>query len=101
VRLLLTGELDETETLMAQLPARFLAAMTGLSDDIEASARRHLLGEQEREARERPMWLQSTGPGEVAAAANPANAGAPRPFHPPGPGAGQGATFPLGPHLGT
>jgi len=84
VRLLLTGQLDEVETLMAQIPGRFIAAMTGLSDDIEAQARAQLKAEQEREARERPLWLQPLGNGSVGAVPNPSHPATPQQYHPPG-----------------
>lgn len=96
VRLLLTGQLDEAETLMAQIPARFLAAMTGLTEDIEAQARQRLKDEQERERRDKPLHLQALGNGAVSATANPLHAGNLQPFHPPGPDAAlQRGTIPL------
>lgn len=79
VRLLLTGQLDDVETLMAQLPARFLASVTGLTGDIEATARRQLLEEQERDARKAPLWLQPLGNGDIAVTPNPVHPGTPKP----------------------
>jgi hypothetical protein len=97
VRLLLSGELDETETLMAQLPARFLAAMTGLAGDIQAEARAELLAEQERDhARNRALWSRTDGAGNLTTISNPAgHPSVPAQFHPPGPGAGANPTPPL------
>jgi hypothetical protein len=100
-RVPMSGQLDELEMTMARPTVRVLGMVTGASEAIEAEARRQLLAEQEKGARDRPLHLQPLGDGGVSATPNPLHPGTPQPYHPPGPGAGPAPGFPLVQRLGS
>ena len=78
VRLLLRGELDEVETVIAGQLGRMLCGLTGATEDIVAEARHGLLEEQERDRREQPVVLRQAQPGApLPVVGNPGAPGVP------------------------
>lgn len=83
------GKLSEAEQLIAGQITRTACALTGVTGDIEAEARRQLLAEQEAEERSKPLRLAQSGGGSgLVAGPNPLNPSRPQPFHPPPGGRG-------------
>lgn len=86
LRLLISGQLDPVEVVMARFPAQWVAATTGAADAIEAAARQRLIDEQDREKRDKPLHVRTLPDGQVRADPNLLHPGTPQPYHPPAPG---------------
>jgi hypothetical protein len=87
LRLLLRGELDPVELVIAGVIGRQICAVTGATEGIVAEARADLLREQDADKRDKPVHLRALGNGNVAVTPNLLNPSTPMPFHPPAPAA--------------
>jgi hypothetical protein len=87
LRLVMKGELDDVEMLIAGQFARMTCAITGVTADIESDVRRQVAAEAEKEKRDRPMYFQPLDTaGNVVAIPNPLSPATPMPYGPPAPG---------------
>jgi hypothetical protein len=82
LRLLLRGELDDGEVLLAGTLASWLCSVTGAAEGIQAQAKAELRAEQENEHRAKPLMRGFGQDGQPAAIANPFHTGTPQAYHP-------------------
>jgi hypothetical protein len=103
LRLVLSGELDDVEMVIAGQTARLVCAATGVTSEIEMEVRRQVAAEAEKEKRDRPMYVQPLGTsGDVRAIANPLSAATPMPWAPRAPGSNPHPVQPaMTSHLGS
>jgi hypothetical protein len=83
LRLILRGQLDDVEMLIAGQTARLVCAATGVTAEIEADVRRKIDAENDQAKRDRPVHLSHLGDGNVSVAPNALHPQTPQPYHPP------------------